>query len=71
MSLALTIVAGGERLDDTLLLRADTGISKLALSAIPAANTIGDFRLKTDQFRVTEKVRFFKNLKIIEFKKIF
>ncbi len=43
MSLALTIIAGGERLDDTRLLRADSGISKLALSCIPAANTIGDF----------------------------
>jgi hypothetical protein len=43
MSLALTIIAGGERLDDTRLLRADEGISKLALSSIPAANTIGDF----------------------------
>jgi hypothetical protein len=43
MSLALTIIAGGERLDDTRLLKNDAAVSKLCIASVPSANTIGVF----------------------------
>ncbi|MCX5792891.1 MAG: IS1380 family transposase [Elusimicrobia bacterium] len=43
MSLALTLIAGGERLDDTRLLKNDAIVSALNLVSIPSANTTGAF----------------------------
>lgn len=43
MSLALTIIAGGERLDDTRLLKNDAALSELRIASVPSANTIGVF----------------------------
>lgn len=43
MSLALTLIAGGERLDDNRLLKTDAIVSALGVAAIPAPNTIGAF----------------------------
>lgn len=43
MSLALTLIAGGERLDDNRLLKNDAIVSTLGVAAIPAANTAGAF----------------------------
>lgn len=43
MSLALTLIAGGERLDDTRLLKKDAIVSALNIVSIPSANTSGAF----------------------------
>jgi hypothetical protein len=43
MSLALTLIAGGERLDDTRLLKNDAAVSQLRVASVPAANTSGIF----------------------------
>jgi len=43
MSLALTLIAGGERLDDNRLIKNDAIISALNIVSIPAANTAGVF----------------------------
>ena len=43
MGLAMTLVAGGEGLDDTRILRADPGLGQLAFASMPAANSWGDF----------------------------
>lgn len=43
ISLALTLIAGGEGLDDTRLLRADEGLRRLVLADMPAANSHGRF----------------------------
>ena len=43
IGLAMTLAAGGETLDDTRLLRADAALCSLALPALPAANTLGEF----------------------------
>lgn len=43
MGLALTLIAGGEGLDDTRILRADPGIGQLVFPDLPAANSFGDF----------------------------
>lgn len=43
MSLALTLIAGGERLDDTRLLKNDAIVSDLNITAIPSSNTAGVF----------------------------
>jgi hypothetical protein len=43
MGLALTLIAGGEGLDDTRLLRSDPGLKQLALPELPAANSFGEF----------------------------
>lgn len=43
MSLALTLIAGGEGLDDTRVLRHDGGLGQLVLPDMPAANSQGDF----------------------------
>ena len=43
MSLALTLIAGGERLDDTRLLKNDAIVSALNIVSIPSANTTGAF----------------------------
>lgn len=43
MSLALTLIAGGERLDDTRLLKNDAIVSDLNITAIPSSNTAGIF----------------------------
>ncbi len=43
MGLAMTLIAGGEGLDDTRLLRGDPGLSLLTFPAMPAANTFGEF----------------------------
>lgn len=52
MSLALTLIAGGERLDDTRLLKNDAIVSALNLVSIPSANTTGAF-LKRFSHRTT------------------
>lgn len=43
MSLALTLIAGGEGLDDTRILRSDPGLGQLVFPNMPAANSIGRF----------------------------
>lgn len=43
MGLATTLIAGGEGLDDTRILRSDPGLGKLAFPNLPAANSMGDF----------------------------
>jgi len=43
MSLALTLIAGGERLDDTRLLKNDAAVSELRIASVPASNTAGVF----------------------------
>jgi hypothetical protein len=43
MGLAMTLVAGGESLDDTRILRADPGLEQMAFAHMPAANSAGDF----------------------------
>jgi len=43
MPLALSLIGGGETLDDVRLLRSDEGLARLSLPDIPAANSIGDF----------------------------
>jgi len=43
LGLAMTLIAGGEGLDDTRLLRSDPGLSQLTFPAMPAANTFGEF----------------------------
>lgn len=43
MGLAMTLIAGGEGLDDTRLLRSDPGLGQLTFPALPASNTLGDF----------------------------
>lgn len=48
IGLAMTLAAGGETLDDTRLLRGDTALCSLALPALPAANTLGDFLRRFD-----------------------
>lgn len=52
MSLALTLIAGGERLDDTRLLKNDAIVSALNIVSIPSANTTGAF-LKRFSHRTT------------------
>ncbi len=52
MSLALTIIAGGERLDDTRLLKNDAAVSELHIASVPASNTAGVF-LKRFSHRTT------------------
>ena len=41
MSLAMTLIAGGEGLDDTRLLRTDPGLGQLVFPKMPAANSLG------------------------------
>ena len=43
MSLALTLVAGGEGLEDTRLLRGDAGLQGWLWKDLPAPNSLGDF----------------------------
>jgi hypothetical protein len=43
MPLALSLIGGGETLDDLRLLRSDKGLAQLSLPDIPAANSVGDF----------------------------
>ena len=43
MSLALTLIARGERLDDNRLIKNDAVVSALSIVSIPAANTAGVF----------------------------
>jgi hypothetical protein len=43
MALALSLIGGGETLDDIRLLRSDEGLAQLSLPDIPAANSVGDF----------------------------
>jgi hypothetical protein len=43
MSLALTLVAGGEGLDDVRQLRQDEGVQALGMEDIPASNSLGEF----------------------------
>jgi len=43
MGLALTLIAGGEGLDDSRLLRGDAGLRQLIFPVLPAANSIGRF----------------------------
>lgn len=49
MGLAMTLVAGGEGLDDTRILRADPGLAQLAFTSLPAANSWGDFLRRFNQ----------------------
>lgn len=48
MGLAMTLVAGGEGLDDTRILRADPGLAQLAFADMPAANSWGNFLRRFD-----------------------
>lgn len=43
MGLAMTLIAGGEGLDDTRILRTDPGLRQLVFSDMPAPNSWGDF----------------------------
>ncbi|MDE2313394.1 MAG: IS1380 family transposase [Elusimicrobia bacterium] len=43
LGLALTLIAGGEGLDDTRVLKGDGGLGRLAFSGLPAANSFGEF----------------------------
>ena len=43
MSLALTVIAGGESLEDTRLLREDGGLQGWLWENLPAPNSLGDF----------------------------
>lgn len=43
LGLAMTLIAGGEGLDDTRLLRNDPGIKQLVFPDLPAANSFGRF----------------------------
>src|SRR3989339_2042276 len=59
LSLAVTLAAGGDTLDDTRLLRGDTALRSLALPALPCANTLGDFLRRFDNrslYRLSETV---------------
>jgi len=48
MGLAMTLIAGGEGLDDTRILREDLGLGQLVFSNLPAANSQGDFLRRFD-----------------------
>lgn len=48
MGLATTLIAGGEGLDDTRLLREDPGVRQLMLPSLPAPNTLGEFLRRFD-----------------------
>jgi hypothetical protein len=59
MSLALTLIAGGEGLDDTRILRSDPGLGQLVFPNMPAANSVGRFLRRFDQrslYRLGEAV---------------
>lgn len=59
MGLAMTLIAGGEGLDDTRLLRSDPGLNQLTFPAMPAANTFGEFLRRFDHrslYRLGEAV---------------
>jgi len=43
LGLALTVIAGGEGLDDTRMLRDDLGLKQLAFPSFPEANSFGRF----------------------------
>lgn len=43
IGLAMTLIAGGEGLDDTRILRTDPGLGQLVFASLPAANSWGDF----------------------------
>jgi hypothetical protein len=43
LGLAMTLIAGGEGLEDTRLLRNDSGLRQLALPDVPSANSFGRF----------------------------
>lgn len=43
MGMAMTLIAGGEGLDDTRIIRADAGLKRLVFPSLPAANSWGDF----------------------------
>jgi hypothetical protein len=43
LGLALTLMAGGDGLDDTRVLAGDGGLAQLALAGMPAPNSIGGF----------------------------
>jgi hypothetical protein len=43
MSLALTLISGGESLEDTRLLREDGGLQGWLWENLPAPNSLGDF----------------------------
>src|SRR5271167_566428 len=43
MGLAMTMICGGEGLDDTRILRADPGLREMVFSQLPAANSFGRF----------------------------
>jgi len=48
LGLGLTMIAGGEGLDDTRMLRSDPGIEELVFPDLPAANSFGDFLRRFD-----------------------
>ena len=48
MSLALTLIAGGESLEDTRLLREDGGLQGWLWKDLPAPNSLGDFLRRHD-----------------------
>lgn len=68
LGLALTLIAGGEGLDDTRMLRADPGLRQLVFPGLPAANSLGRFLRRFDHrslYRLAEAVAAvaLKNLK--------
>lgn len=52
MSLALTLAAGGEGLDDIRQLRGDAGIKTLGMEDIPASNSMGEFLRRFGHFTI-------------------
>ena len=49
LGLALTLIAGGEGLEDTRLLREDAGLSGWLWNDLPAPNSLGDFLRRFEQ----------------------
>ena len=57
MSLALTLIAGGESLEDTRLLREDGGLQGWLWETLPAPNSLGDFLGRPHHRRDRERSR--------------
>jgi len=57
MSLALTLIAGGESLEDTRLLREDGGLQGWLWENLPAPNSLGDFLRRHDHRTISRMGR--------------
>ncbi len=53
LGLATTLIAGGEGLEDTRVLKGDDGLGRLAFSGLPAANSFGEFLRRFTQRSLT------------------